>query len=148
MGAFPEREEAEDRFGLLALTQIGVGEAEGPRIGVLGEELAAKIEALIPVLPVALLSHVLREKCEQGIPELQLKRDALALAERIQQQAVTVVLDKNDEDRSLSQGLYLLLKRGQVELGGDGRWRATATGKPLLEYYRNAIPDRLLGAFH
>jgi glycerol-3-phosphate O-acyltransferase len=118
------------------------------RIGILGEELAAKIEALIPVLPVALLSHVLLEMGEQGIPELQLKRDALALAERIQQQAVTVVLDKNDEERSLSQGLYLLLKRGQVELGGDGRLRVNATGKPLLEYYRNGIPDRLQGSFH
>ena len=38
MDAFPEREEAEYRLGLLAFTQVGIGVAEGAGIGVLGEE--------------------------------------------------------------------------------------------------------------
>ena len=51
-------------------------------VGRLGEALAEQIEALIPVLPVALLAQVLLQ-AEDGISELQLKRDALALADRL-----------------------------------------------------------------
>ncbi len=38
MGALPEGDEAEDLLGLLALADVGVGVAEGPSLGVLGEE--------------------------------------------------------------------------------------------------------------
>ena len=38
MGALPEVEEAEHRFGLLALAQVGIGVAERAGIGILGEE--------------------------------------------------------------------------------------------------------------
>ncbi len=50
------------------------------RVGKLGEDLALQIQSLIPVLPVSLLSKGLLLAGEEGIAELQLKRDALVLA--------------------------------------------------------------------
>lgn len=38
MRSFPEGDEAEDLFGLLALADVGVGVAEGAALGVLGKE--------------------------------------------------------------------------------------------------------------
>jgi glycerol-3-phosphate O-acyltransferase len=109
-------------------------------VGSLGETLAERIEALIPVLPVALLAQVLL-RAEEGVPELQLKRDALALAERLRAAAIPVALEANEEERSFSQAMYLLLKRRQIELAGDGRLCVNADARPLLAYYRNAIPQ-------
>jgi glycerol-3-phosphate O-acyltransferase len=108
-------------------------------VGNLGEALAERIKALIPVLPVALLTQVLLQ-AEEGIPELQLKRDALVLADRLRAASVPVALEVNEEDRSFSQAMYLLLKRRQIELTGDGRLCVIAEARPLLAYYRNAIP--------
>ena len=112
----------------------------------MGEELAGRIQALVPVLPVALLSRVLLQVGEAGIPELQLKRDALALAEKLKCSGVTVALDKNDEERSFSEGLYLLLKRRHAILGGDRRLRCAAGAGALLDYYSNGIPEAAAGA--
>ena len=105
----------------------------------LGETLTESIESLIPVLPVSLVAQVLLQTPE-GISELQLKRDALALAERLREASVTVALDVNEEERALSQAMYLLLKRRQLELASDGRLLPMADAGPLLLYYRNAIP--------
>ena len=114
-------------------------------VGRLGEALAEQIEALIPVLPVALLAQVLLQ-AEDGISELQLKRDALALADRLRAALITVALEENEEDRFLSQALYLLLKRHQVELAGDGRLWPSAEARPVLAFYRNAIPPAFRGS--
>ena len=105
----------------------------------LGETLTESIESLIPVLPVSLVAQVLLQT-PGGISELQLKRDALALAERLREASVTVALDVNEEERALSQAMYLLLKRRQLELASDGRLLPMPDAGPLLLYYRNAIP--------
>jgi glycerol-3-phosphate O-acyltransferase len=111
-------------------------------VSTLGETLAERIRVLIPVLPVALLAQVLLQ-AEEGIPELQLKRDALVLADRLRAASVPVALEENEEDRSFSQAMYLLLKRRQIELAGDGRLCVNAEARSLLTYYRNAIPADL-----
>jgi hypothetical protein len=88
---------------------------------------------------MALLAQVLLQ-AEDGVPELQLKRDALALAERLRAASIPVALEANEEERSFSQAMYLLLKRRQIELAGDGRLCVNADARPVLAYYRNAIP--------
>jgi len=112
-------------------------------VGKLGEDIAQRIQALIPVLPVALLARGLLMAGEEGVPELQLKRDALAHAEQLRANNVLVALESNQEDRSFTQALYPLLKRNLVALGGDGRLRPNARGVALLQYYRNGIPAAL-----
>ena len=62
------------------------------------------------------------------------------LADRLRAASVPVALEVNEEDRSFSQAMYLLLKRRQIELTGDGRLCVIAEARPLLAYYRNAIP--------
>ncbi len=109
----------------------------------LGDALAQRIAELIPVLPVALLACVILTRGEEGISELRLKRDALALAESLRTESVNVALDVNAEDHLFSQALYMLLKRGLVEVSGDGNIRLLGNARLLLEYYRNAIPAHL-----
>ncbi|MBE9540427.1 MAG: 1-acyl-sn-glycerol-3-phosphate acyltransferase [Proteobacteria bacterium] len=110
------------------------------RVAKLGEDIAMQIQSLIPVLPVALLARGLLIAGEAGIPELQLKRDALSHAEKLRDSKVLVALEQNQEERSFSQALYPLMRRNLVALGGDGRLRANARGMALLQYYRNGIP--------
>ena len=88
---------------------------------------------------MALLAQVLLQ-AEQGVPELQLKRDALAVADRLRAAAVPVALEENEEERSFSQAIYMLLKRRQIELTDSGRLCLIEENRPLLSYYRNAIP--------
>lgn len=106
----------------------------------LGEELKARIAALIPVLPISLLAEVLLAAGPGGLAELELKQRALLRAAVLRLAAVPVILTTNGEDHAFSQALLLLLRRRAVELGVDGRLRITAVGEPLLEYYRNVIP--------
>ena len=111
------------------------------RVGALGEELADRIQAVIPVLPVALLAQSLLGAGDAGTPELQLKRDALLQAEILRKENVLVALDTNREERSFTEALYLLQRRNLVDLGGDGRLRPNAHAMALLKYYRNGIPS-------
>ena len=106
----------------------------------LGEELAQRIESLIPVLPVALLARGLLDKEKEGISELQLKREALSHADILRQKGVVVALEDNTEDRAFDAALYMLLKRKLIKLGGDGRLHTAPQGLAILEYYRNSIP--------
>ena len=110
----------------------------------LGEELKARIAALIPVLPISLLAEMLLAAGSGGLAELELKQRALSRATTLRLAAVPVILTPNGEDHAFSQALLLLLRRRAVELGADGRLRITAAGGPLLEYYRNAIPKFVL----
>jgi len=109
----------------------------------LGDELAQRIERLIPVLPVALLACVLLARGAGGVSELRLIRDALVLAESLRAESIPVFMDSIDEDRLFSQALYMLLKRRLVELSGDGQLRFLGNAQLLLEYYRNVIPAQL-----
>jgi glycerol-3-phosphate O-acyltransferase len=106
----------------------------------LGEDLKARIEALIPVLPINLLAEVLLAAGPDGLAELELKQRALSRAAALRLGAVPVILTINGEDHAFSQALLQLLRRRAVELGADGRLRITAVGGPLLQYYRNVIP--------
>ncbi len=106
----------------------------------LGEELAGRIESLIPVLPVALLARSLLNMEGKGIAELQLKREALSHAETLRHNGALVALENNIEDRAFDAALYMLLKRKLIVLGGDGRLHTAPRGLAMLEYYRNSIP--------
>jgi len=106
----------------------------------LGEDLMARVAALIPVLPINLLAEALLAAGADGLAELELKQRALSRAAALRLDAVPVILTANAEDHAFNQALLQLLRRRAVELGVDGRLRISAAGGPLLQYFRNAIP--------
>ncbi len=109
----------------------------------LGEDLQARIAALIPVLPISLLAEALLSAGPGGLAELDLKQRALSHAAALRLAAVPVLLTADGEDHAFSQALLLLLRLRAIELSKDGRLCLSAGGAALLEYYRNAIPRTL-----
>ena len=133
----------------LADWQQGVGadletlgqESRREAVKALGEALSGRIQALIPVLPVSLLSQVLRTAYgAEGTSELQLKSDAMKLAAALDEAGVAVSLDADTADREFSEALYMLLKRAHVVYDARQRLQATAEGEAMLDYNRRVIP--------
>jgi glycerol-3-phosphate O-acyltransferase len=131
----------------LAQWQLDTGEtlaAENPdlrRAAVtrLGESLRAEIERLVPILPISLLSAVLLRAGAGGIPEQQLKQDALALATALSGAGAPVMLPIDREEREFVDAIYQLSKRRFIDFGAGGRLCVADRGRSMLEYYRNAI---------
>ena len=138
------------RWELASGVVLSSENADQRRAGItrLGETLRAEIERLIPILPISLLAAVLLQAKSGGIAEIRLKQQVLALAEGLRSAGAPVMLPAGREDRAFNDAIYLLLKRRLIELGADGCLRATERGLPLMAYYRNAIPARLVGAMH
>jgi len=108
-------------------------------ITALGDELAARIGDLLPVLPTYLLASVLGNSNDLPISELNLKVRATKLIEDLTAAGVPVFLPNNDGDYALSQGIYVLLRRKIIEPTGDGRFDLVESKRKLLAYYCNTI---------
>ncbi len=120
---------------------IGEQEAAERResITALGNELAARIGNLVPVLPTYLLASVLGNSDDLPISELMLKVRTTKLIEDLCSAGVPVFLPNNDGDYALSQGIYVLLRRNIIEPTGDGRFKLVESRRRLLEYYCNTV---------
>ncbi len=105
----------------------------------LGNDLAGRISALLPILPTYLLASVLGSSDGEPISELELKVRATRLIDDLTRRGIPVFLPNNDGDYALSQGVYVLLRRKIIEPTGDGRFRLVADRRGLLEYYCNTI---------
>jgi len=108
-------------------------------ITALGNDLAARIGDLVPVLPTYLLASVLGSSDDLPISELKLKVRANKLIDDLLAAGVPVFLPNNDGDYALSQGIYVLLRRKIIEPTGDGQFRLVESKRKLLEYYCNTI---------
>ena len=110
-------------------------------ITALGNDLAARIGDLIPVLPTYLLASVLGSSEDLPISELKLKVRATRLIDDMIDAGLPVFLPNNDGDYALSQGIYILLRRKIIEPTGDGQFKLVESNRKLLEYYCNTISD-------
>ena len=103
--------------------------------------LMAKVGAVVPALPVALVATAL---LDAGIPlsMLELKARVLALAQRLAASGAHVHIPRGDQDYAIEVGLRMLRLRHLVaEL--DGLYRIEADETPLLRYYANSIAHLL-----
>jgi len=110
-------------------------------ITALGNDLAARIGKLVPVLPTYLLASVLGNSDDLPISELKLKVRATRLIDSMIDAGLPVFLPNNDGDYALSQGIYVLLRRKIIEPTGDGQFKLVESNRKLLEYYCNTISD-------
>jgi glycerol-3-phosphate O-acyltransferase len=103
--------------------------------------LMAKVGAVVPALPVALVATAL---LDAGIPLslLELKARVLDLVQRLAATGAHVHIPRGDQDYAIEVGLRMLRLRHLVaEL--DGLYRIEADETPLLRYYANSIAHLL-----
>jgi glycerol-3-phosphate O-acyltransferase len=108
-------------------------------ITALGNELAARVSDLLPILPTYLLASVLKDSEDLPISELNLKVRATKLIEKLINNGAPVFLPNNEGDYALSQGIYVLLRRNIIKPTGDGRFDLVESNRKLLDYYCNTI---------
>lgn len=110
---------------------------ETERIADLGEELMARVGAVVPVLPVSLVATVL---LNAGAPirKLGLKARTHALLRKLEKSGAHCHVPRGDMDYAVDVGLRMLTLRGLV--------RSTEVGLEIVEgeanilrYYANAI---------
>jgi glycerol-3-phosphate O-acyltransferase len=107
----------------------------------LADVLMAKVGAVVPALPVALVATAL---LDAGIPlsMLELKARVLDLVQRLAATGAHVHIPRGDQDYAIEVGLRMLRLRHLVaEL--DGLYRIEADETPLLRYYANSIAHLL-----
>lgn len=108
-------------------------------IGKFGQELAEKIDNIIPVLPTNILAQVFKDNTEFPLSEIELKTRSIVLMKKLRKKGVSVFLPKNDEDYALSQGIYILIREKIIYPTGDGRFKLVKNAEKSLAYYSNLI---------
>lgn len=108
-------------------------------IGKFGQELADKIDKLIPVLPTNILAQVFKDNTDFPLSEIELKTRSIVLVKKLAKKGVAVFLPKNDEDYALSQGIYILIREKIIYPTGDGRFKLVRGSEKSLAYYSNLI---------
>lgn len=105
----------------------------------LAHQLMQSIGALIPVLPVSLVSLALIEAGAAPVDRFELKIRIGALIDRLVGNGVHVHVPRQDRDYEITVGLRMLLLRRIVSETEDGQLVINPKDKPLVAYYANAI---------
>lgn len=110
----------------------------------LGDTLMARISRVIPVLPVSLVAWVVVQAGLAPLSELELKSQAFALMNLLEQRGARIYIPRQDLDYAIGVGLRMLSLR-RLLVVEDGLFRAPAAELPVLAYYANAIAHLLEG---
>jgi glycerol-3-phosphate O-acyltransferase len=105
----------------------------------LGDELMARIGAVIPAMPVSLVAHVLLEAGEQGLDMLSLKAGVDRLLDRLLQKGVQVHVPRADRDYAVTAGLRMYVLRRLVVEDANGVYRVAKGEDALVRYYANSL---------
>jgi glycerol-3-phosphate O-acyltransferase len=114
------------------------GEERRSAMSALGAHLMDAVGRMVPVVPVALLAHVLLQNRDKPLSELEMKAQVGRTLEQLQARGAHVYIPRRDLDYALTVGLRTLRLRRLVE-ERDGLFRASAQELPLLSYYANSI---------
>ncbi len=103
----------------------------------LGETLLDRVGAVVPILPVSLVSTVVLQDGE-GLSEFEIKVRSHALLEDLEKKGAKLYVPRSDREYAITVGLRMLMLRKAVTVQ-DGLHRAVAENAGLLKYYANAI---------
>ena len=109
------------------------------RVGALAESLMAKIGALVPVVPVALVSAVFAASPERRLDARELRTEALSLLDSLAARGAHAYLPRGDQDYAIDVGLRMLTLR-RIVLEEGGLYRASPEELSLLSYYAGSLP--------
>ncbi len=113
-------------------------------IGKFGQELAERIDKIVPILPTNILGRVFKESTDFPLSEIELKTRSIELVKKLKRKNVAVFMPKNDEDYALSQGIYILIREKIIYPMGDGRFKLVSGSEKALDYYSNVVPERAI----
>ena len=112
-------------------------------IELFGAKLIDAIGAVIPAVPVALVSHCMLKQDGSAIGELELKSKIYELISSLESSGTYSHIPREDRDYAVSTGLRMLTLRHIIEKTGDGLYRANPKESVLLQYYANSISHLL-----
>jgi glycerol-3-phosphate O-acyltransferase len=121
-------------------------EARFARVEELASELMDRIGAVVPVVPVALVSTVLREQPARWFSPLELAAEAYALLHRLEAAGAHVYQPRQDFDYALEVGLRMLRLRRLVLENADGMLQLAPGEEATVGYYANSIAHLLPAA--
>lgn len=104
----------------------------------LGEDLMTGIGAVIPALPVSLVSTVFLQAAGQKLSELDVKSRTFKLVQQLEAVGAHVHIPREDRDYAVSSGIRMLTLRHLIE-EKDGFFSAVPSETILLQYYANSI---------
>ncbi len=104
----------------------------------LSRGLMQRIAAVVPVLPVALVSQVVLENQQEWLSELDLKALAAERIETLEAAGAPIRISANACEAVLSIALSMLAGRGLLE-NRDGLIRPRSESLEVLRYYANSI---------
>jgi glycerol-3-phosphate O-acyltransferase len=105
----------------------------------LAHQLMISIGALIPVLPVSLVSLALLDSGNERVDRLDLKVRVGALIDQLLDKGVYLHIPRQDRDYEIDVGLRMLMLRRIVSEGAEGELVIVEKDRPLVSYYANAI---------
>jgi glycerol-3-phosphate O-acyltransferase len=109
----------------------------------LGTKLIDAIGAVIPAVPVALVSYTMLKLDKVAIGELELKSKVFELISRLESIGTYSHIPREDRDYAVSTGLRMLTLRHIIEKTDDGLYRVNPKETVLLQYYANSISHLL-----
>jgi glycerol-3-phosphate O-acyltransferase len=116
-----------------------------PVVAALGRELMEAVGAVVPVLPVSLVSTAFVEDPERSWSALELKACVFSLMQQLEGAGAHLYLPRRDEDYAITVGLRMLVLRRLVE-EHEGLYRPVPAELHVLRYYANSLahllPDR------
>ncbi len=100
--------------------------------------LVGKIQRVIPVLPIALMSRVILHRRDNWMSELELKTLALQEMDSLRQMQAPVSISANACEAVLTTAINGLFARGMLQ-ENNGLFRADTASIEILSYYANSI---------
>ncbi|MBL4756446.1 MAG: 1-acyl-sn-glycerol-3-phosphate acyltransferase [Rhizobiales bacterium] len=104
----------------------------------LGDEIMGRIEEIIPVLAVPLLSTVLLEH-KEAISDDILLTEAKKIALELRTKGAHIGIEKDGIETGLANGLQLMKRRSLLENDEAGLLSIVSEETALLQYYANSI---------
>ena len=111
-------------------------------VGRLAHDVMGKIAQLVPVLPVSLITTALLEALDANegpLDELELKTRVSTLMADLEARGAKLYVPRADRDYAFHVGLRMLVLRRLVDENAEGLYAASASERPLLAYYANAV---------
>ncbi|MGE0735954.1 MAG: 1-acyl-sn-glycerol-3-phosphate acyltransferase [Alphaproteobacteria bacterium] len=100
--------------------------------------LMGKITDVVPVLPVALIATVFRQRQSLMLTELEVKAGAQSIMAELERRGARIYIPREDRDYAIGVGLRMLKLRHLIN-EEDGFLSVDEKNMPVLSYYANSI---------
>ena len=126
---------ADRDIGLAGLSD----EARIENVQALAAHLMGSVGRVVPVLPVALIATVFRERRTLMLSEPEVKVAALSMMNDLDTSGALTYIPHKDRDYAINVGMRMLKLRHIVDETEEGFLEVSERNMPLLDYYANSI---------